>query len=293
MAKKTANKKATVKKTHKPKKSHVSPFRKMVMYSVVLAVAIFSAYKGVSGCDMFSSTKTDYGDLTAVVTAQSCDEHVVKYKAMTVSFNPRLHIPNWVSWELTQEETDGKVERAKKFLCDESVPGCADDWDYSYSGYDRGHMAPAADMKWDKEAMKQSFYMTNICPQAGSLNSGSWKRLEDKCRTWAQADSAIIIVCGPVTSDKITEYIGDSRVAVPKRFFKVILSPYTNPPRGIGFIMPNKKVSGGMQECAVSIDSVEAVTGHDFFSALPDEVEKNVESQCKFHYWSTHKPTKR
>lgn len=293
MANKKANKRTRTSKPHKIKKSQSSPFGKMILYSIILAVAIFSTYKGVSSCDKFNSALIDYGDLTDVATAQGCDEQIVKYKAMTISFNPKLHIPNWVSWELTQAETDGDVPRAKKFLCDESVAGCADDWDYSYSGYDRGHMAPAADMKWDKEAMKQSFYMTNICPQAGSLNSGSWKRLEDKCRIWAQADSAIVIVSGPIISDKITEFIGDSRVAVPKRFFKVILSPYSNPPRGIGFIMPNKKVSGGMQECAVSIDSVEAVTGHDFFSALPDEIESQVESQCKFHYWSTLRPTRK
>lgn len=266
----------------------LSPFVRMVIYSAVLAIIIIFCYKSMTGCDA-SHSNALHGDFTGVVSNSEIDEVRVNYKGMSVSFNPRLHIPNWVAWELTRDETKGKIERAKKFLCDESVLGCADDWDYSYSGYDRGHMAPAADMKWDKEAMKQSFYMTNICPQAGSLNSGAWKRLEDKCRTWAQIDSAIVIVCGPVTTDKITEHIGDSRVAVPKRFFKVILSPYARPPRGIGFIMPNAKVPGGMQACAVTIDSVEAITGHDFFSALPDDIEQEVESQCKFHYWSTLK----
>lgn len=79
---------------------------------------------------------------------------------------------------------------------------------------------------------------------------------------------------------------------MPKRFFKVILSPYSNPAAGIGFIMPNGNVDGGMQKCAVPIDSVEAVTGHDFFSSLPDDVERELESQCNFHYWSTLKKKK-
>lgn len=231
-------------------------------------------------------------DLEIVVTPEDVPAEVIAYKGMTVSFNSKMHIPNWVSWELTAEETSGTVEREDNFACDEAVAGCPETWDYKYSGYDRGHMAPAGDMKWDKEAMEHTFYLTNICPQAHSLNNGTWKRLEEKCRQWAEIDGSIYIVCGPVMTDKITEYIGDSRVAVPKRFYKVILSPNANPPRGIGFIMNNGKVDGGMQQAAVSIDEVERITGLDFFSSLPDEIENDVESQCRFHYWSTLKKTK-
>ena len=129
--------------------------------------------------------------------------------------------------------------------------------------------------------------MTNICPQAKSLNTGAWKRLEEKCRVWADADSAIIVICGPVPTDSLTEFLGDSRVAVPKRFFKVILSPFANPPRAIGFVMPNAKVRGGLQEAAMSVDEVERITGYDFFSALPDDIENEVESKNDFHLWST------
>ena len=228
--------------------------------------------------------------LDKVSTAPGTAEHIKNYLGMNISFNPQAHEPNWVAWELTREETEGTVDRAKTFLTDESVPGCADPWDYNYSGYDRGHMAPAGDIKWDSQAMKESFYMTNICPQLNSLNSGAWRTLEEKCRVWAQADSAIVIVAGPVLTDKLTETIGDSRVVVPKRFFKVVLSPYSNPPRGIGFIMNNGKVAGGMQQAAVSIDEVEKITGHDFFSALPDDMENAVESQCDFNHWSTLRP---
>ena len=153
-------------------------------------------------------------------------------------------------------------------------------------------MAPAGDMKWSDEAMRHTFYLTNICPQMKSLNTGAWKRLEEKCRQWAKADSAILIVCGPVLTDSIREYIGDSRVAVPERFFKVVLSPYTNPVRGIGFIMENGRVEGGMQRAAVSIDEVERVTGHDFFAWLPDDIEKKAEAECDFPYWSNIRPKK-
>lgn len=234
-----------------------------------------------------------YGNLLAVRTNPELKEITRSYKGMDLSFNPQHHIPNWVAWELTADETDGDVTRSNKFSSDPDISESAETWDYNYSGYDRGHMAPAGDMRWDREAMEQTFLMTNICPQVKTLNAGSWKNLEEKCRQWAEADSAIYIVCGPVIDGKPIEYIGDTRVYVPRSFFKVIISPYARPARGIGFIMPNGKVKGGMQACAVTIDSVESLTGHDFFASLPDEIESDVESQCDFHYWSTHRPKRK
>ncbi|MCM1292954.1 MAG: DNA/RNA non-specific endonuclease [Bacteroides sp.] len=255
-----------------------------------LALVVFGAWKYCRN----SATDPVEQDLTAdlkyVKTDSSLTEQIIHYTGMDVSFNKDKHIPNWVAWELTRDETNGTVKRGNTFYCDDRVEGCPEPYEYSYCGYDRGHMAPAGDMKWSKEAMKDSFYLTNICPQLKSLNVGAWKRLEEKCRTWARADSAIVIVCGPVQTDNIREYIGDdNRIAVPKRFFKVILSPYAKPMRGIGFIMDNGYVKGGMQQAAVPIDEVERVTGHDFFSDLPDDIENQVESQCNFHYWSTIK----
>lgn len=229
------------------------------------------------------------GNFEYVKTASGTVETLVSYTGMSMSFNPELHIPNWVSWELTRDETAGAEPRANNFARDYDIDGCADPSDYRNSGYDRGHMAPAADMKWNRQAMTESFYMTNMCPQAKALNTGAWKKLEEKCRQWAERDSAIVIVCGPVLTDPIDNFIGENRVAVPKRFFKVILAPYANPPRGIGFIMPNSRVEGGMQRSAVSIDEVESITGHDFFSELPDSIENKVEAECRFNYWSTLK----
>ena len=234
-----------------------------------------------------------YGYLLEVGSNDSLPEIRKSYKGMDVSFNPECHIPNWVAWELTKEETSGNIRRTDRFVSDPDVDGFADTWDYSYSGYDRGHMAPAGDMKWDAEAMAETFFLTNICPQAKSLNAGPWKRLEEKCRQWAEMDSAIYIVCGPVIDGKPIERIGDSGVYVPQKFFKVILSPYTEPVRGIGFVMPNGKIKGGLQACAVSIDSVEKLTGFDFFASLPDEMEQEVERQCDFHYWSARRPVKK
>ncbi len=227
------------------------------------------------------------GSLEDVRVPENVAQHMVEYPGFKVNFNPDMHVPNYVVWELTAEECGGTEKRLSNFFKDADVPGCATPEDYRKSGYTRGHMAPAADMKWSAEAMRASNYLTNICPQAAAMNSGGWSTLEENCRAWARRDSAIIIVAGPVLTDRMPLHIGKSRVVVPERFFKVVLAPYADPPRGIGFLMPNGKVQGGVQSHAVSIDEVEAVTGMDFFSALPDSIEQIVERQNSYPRWQT------
>lgn len=273
------------------KKNNIPTLRSLLVPFVVIGCLWVA--NTLNGCDTHQpdmpKEESAYGNLMEVVTNPSVPSQLKSYTGMDVSFNSKCHIPNWVSWELTADETTGTVTRTNTFYNDPDIAGCPDTWDYSYSGYDRGHMAPAGDMKWNKKAMEETFFLSNICPQVKQLNTGSWKNLEEKCRTWAQIDGKIYIVCGPVIDKKPVELIGDSRVWVPSRYFKVIIAPYSTPARGIGFIMPNGKVEGGMQACAVTIDEVERVTGHDFFASLPDNVEEDLESQCNFHQWSTLK----
>lgn len=273
--------------TSRRKKSKTTSLRSMIV--PIIIVGCLWIANSLKGCDTPQTVVTEggYGNLMAVVTNPAVPSQFKSYTGMDLSFNSKCHIPNWVAWELTADETTGDVSRSNTFYNDPEIDGCPDTWDYSYSGYDRGHMAPAGDMKWDSKAMEETFFLSNICPQAKSLNTGSWKNLEEKCRKWAQIDGRIYIVCGPIIDDKPMELIGDSKVWVPSRFFKVIIAPYSTPARGIGFIMPNSKVEGGMQVCAVTIDEVEKITGHDFFASLPDELENELESQCNFHQWST------
>lgn len=223
-------------------------------------------------------------DLESVKMPKGIDNTKVVYKGFTVYFNSKYHVPNCVIYELTGKETDGKVPRYKNFLVDEQVYGCAEPQDYTHSGYTRGHMAPAADMKWDREVMKESFYMTNICPQKASLNSGGWSKLEDKARDWARRDSAIIIASGPIFGSDM-KTIGDSRVVVPEKFYKVVLAPFAAPMRAIGFIYPNGSSKGSIKNYAVTVDEVEALTGLDFFHELDDSTESRVESSFNLLQW--------
>ena len=230
-------------------------------------------------------------ELLKVGTDGTQAEQIVEYTGFTVSYNAEAHQPNYVAWELTGRETEGRESRDAKWDVDRSVCGTAELSDYRRSGFDRGHMTPAADVKWDAEAMRESHLLTNICPQDHKLNAGAWATLESNCRQWAVRDSAIIIICGPVLSDYMPRTIGpeERKIPVPERFFKVVLSPYSVPPRGIGFLMNNGPVEGGVQASAVTIDMVEAVTGYDFFASLPDDIENEVEAQCAYHEWQRKK----
>jgi len=253
---------------------------------VLLGFMLRSVASSQSDSHMYARPDTT-ADLLFVRTAPSLVNRDIEYAGFRVGFNPVMHVPNYVAWELTADRTDGPCSRkGVSFQADPAVDGCPTPADYRRSGYDRGHMAPAADMKWDSTAMAQCHYLTNIAPQAQQLNTGAWNRLENLCRKWARRYGRVIIVAGPILTDRISRHIGSTQVAVPDRYYKVVMAPDARPPMGIGFIMPNAYVEGGVQQTAMSIDQVEAVTGMDFFSALTDSLEADVESQTSFHQWN-------
>lgn len=227
-----------------------------------------------------------YDDLELpIVTNTRQRQQIIRHTGYTVSYNDALRLPNWVAYELTRQEAQGTEKRSDRFVTDPQVEGTtATNADYTRSGYDKGHMAPAADMKWSSAAMKESFYFSNICPQHPELNRRKWKDLEEKIRDWSIADSVVVIVCGPIV-EKRPVSIGKNRVAIPQRFFKVILTPYTRPVRAIGFLFPNERATAPLRTYAVTVDSVERATGMDFFSALPDELENTIEAENKPKAW--------
>ncbi len=215
-------------------------------------------------------------------------EQIVRHEGYTLSFNPVYKIANWAAYELTaQEVLTRKSNRFDKFLLDPALPGgTALNEDYTRSGYDRGHLVPAGDMKWSAKAMRESFYLSNIVPQAPKLNRGIWKELEEQIRDWAVTDSALLIATGPVIRPHLKR-LGKSRVAIPDSMYKVIVSPYGKEPKGIAFLFANKGYGKApLRQFAVSIDSVEKITGIDFFPALPDELEKQVESKADIAKWN-------
>ena len=215
-------------------------------------------------------------------------EQVIKHEGYTVSYNSDYKIANWVAYELTSKEaTSKKNERSNKFVSDPMVKGAtAMNEDYTRSGYDRGHMAPAGDMKWSAKAMRESFYLSNICPQKPGLNRGIWKDLEEQVRLWAKENGSLLIVTGPVITDDLKR-LGKNRVGIPKTFYKVICTITNGKPEGVGFLFDNKDYGKTpLKSMMIPIDSVEKVTGIDFFPSLPDSIENPMEAYVNDGSWS-------
>lgn len=233
-----------------------------------------------------SSSVSPSMDLMNVAIPSSLPSEIKDYEGFRLSFNSDNHTPNWVAWELLGSEVQNGVARSNKFWTDSSVEGCPSTKDYTNSGYDRGHMCPAADQKWSQQAMEDCFVLTNICPQDHSLNTGAWSTLENKERLWAQRDSAIVIISGPIYSKDDKKRIGTTGVRVPGAFFKVIAAPYLDSPRGIAFVYPNMTSPGNMENYVMTIDEVEKLTSYDFFAPLPDDIENEIESKSSFKEWN-------
>lgn len=213
-------------------------------------------------------------------------EQILSRVAYTASYNSALRIPNWVAWHLTAERCEGSYDRKGiRFQEDGDVPKPrAVDKDYVKSGYDRGHLCPSADNRWDATAQKQSFLLTNICPQDHNLNTGDWSELESQCRKWAQTYGSIYIVAGPVLLKDEHKTIGKNKITVPEAFFKVVLC-MEGKPKAIGFVYLNERGNHPKAYYVNTIDAVERITGIDFFPALPDEVENVVEANCDLEEW--------
>lgn len=215
-------------------------------------------------------------------------EEVVWHHGFTVSFNRKTLLPNWVAWELTRSRTEGNVSRSDEFQPDPYIKKghTADTYDYRRSGYDRGHMCPAADNKYNKKAMEECFYFSNICPQLHSLNGGDWKELEEKCRKWARKYGNIYIVCGPIITEKNPKTIGTNRVTVPNAFYKVIMrTNQKDEAKAIGYLFKHEAGNRPLKDYAVTVDRIEEITGIDFFSKMPDHLEHRMESEFNLNDW--------
>lgn len=213
-------------------------------------------------------------------------EQILRRTGFTISYNQELRLPNWVAWHLTADHTTGPYKRAGvAFQEDEDVPEPrVNTYDYQQSGYDRGHMCPSADNRWNEEAQRQCFLMTNICPQLHALNDGDWKVMEEQCRDWAEKYGDVYIVCGPILLRQRHKRIGTHKVTVPEAFFKVVLCT-SGTPKAIGFIYRNQKGRKATSEYVNTVDEVERITGIDFFAALPDSIEARVERSCDLEEW--------
>lgn len=217
-------------------------------------------------------------------------DQIVRRVGYTLRYQEAYEQSDWVAYPLTDKMVAGNQKRENVFMPDPVVKtGTAVTSDYTRSGYDRGHMAPAADFRGNYQLMKETFYMSNISPQNREFNAGRWSDLEKMVRAWATRYKKIYVVTGPVLEPGLPQIGRINKVAVPRYFYKVIL--YAKPPyvKGIAFLMPNENTTRPLSDFVVPIDQIEKLTGIDFFPLLPDDIEKKVEAVANPSDWPRFK----
>lgn len=214
------------------------------------------------------------------------DDAIVEHQFYTLAYNEKTEQAVWIAYSLSADNLkNAKFKRKDNFKSDPDVSTeSASPTDYAKSGYDRGHLAPAADFTWTKEGLDESFYMSNMSPQVPGFNRGIWKKLEEQVRTWAKENHKLYIVTGPVV-EKRADRIGKSKVSIPQYYYKAILDIQEPELKAIGFLMKNEKSSKEIMSFAMSIDELEEATGLDFFPSVPDELEGKLESLLDKKAW--------
>ena len=212
------------------------------------------------------------------------DDTIIRHRGYTLLYNSKYKQANWVAYLLTKDETVKRFQRGEFFAPDPLIPGTDFSVDYQKSGYDRGHLAPAADMGYSMETMVQSFFYSNMSPQLPRFNRGVWKKLEMQVRNWAEEYDSLYVVTGPIFSDSI-KVIGPHRVAIPKAYYKVLLQKRNGNWEGIGFILPNSNTKVDFKDYATSIDKVEGITGLDFFIELNKKNASAIEQKICTKCW--------
>lgn len=250
---------------------------------IILAIAIPKDNNDTNALD----SKENFKNIEIPAPINGKAEQIINHIGYTVSYNADWKIPNWVAYELTAQKVNGTYPRYNTFMPDPEVPSnkTATTEDYSHSGWDRGHMAPAGDMKWSEQAMRESFYLSNICPQNRNMNSGVWHDLEIHIRDLAKHKGNIYVVCGPIIS-KNPKTIGNNKVAIPDAFFKVLLMKSNNQWNSIAFLYANSSGRKPMSSYAMSVDELELITDIDFFPSLPDEEENSAEETYELTKWN-------
>ncbi len=216
----------------------------------------------------------------------STTNQIVKHNFLTLSYNEEFEQAEWVAYELKESHIVKTNRKRPYFIYDKKVKSKSANYrNYKGSGYDRGHLCPAGDRKFSTEAFNETFYTSNISPQSHEFNSGIWNRLEQKTRYWAAKDKQLFVITGGVL-ERGLKTIGQEKVAVPNRFYKILLD-YSKPKiKAIAFLIPHKASNAPLYKYVASIDEIEDLTSIDFFPHLPDTLESQLEQSSDYKDWS-------
>ncbi|SFN91816.1 endonuclease G [Bizionia echini] len=261
------------------------------VYSILAIVLVF----GVYGYEFFLNKKEEQAIVdsgreiktptVAFFLPTSTTGQVVHHQGYSLSYSESHEQAEWVAYELKKEHLSQTNFERPYFEIDKAVKTGAANWrNYKNSGYDRGHLCPAADRRYSKEAHDETFLTSNISPQNHDFNSGIWNTLEQKTRYWASKYNGVFVVTGGVLGRNL-KTIGSEKVAVPNQFYKIILDYNDGNPKVLAFLMPHVNSIKPLYEFVVSVDTVEELTGIDFFPELEDAIETRIEALSDYRKW--------
>ena len=215
----------------------------------------------------------------------STTNQIIKHEFYTLSYNEKYEQAEWVAYELKKSNESHDFGRPF-FIEDNQVKTGSADWkNYKKSGYDKGHLCPAGDMKFSKKAYYDTFLTSNISPQNHEFNDGIWNTLEGKVRYWATKYDGIYVVTGGVLNSSL-KTIGKENVAVPNYFYKVLLDKSNGKYKMIGFLVPAHDSTKPLYDFVVPVDDIEKLTGIDFYPNLDDKIENELEKSSDYKQWS-------
>lgn len=215
----------------------------------------------------------------------SSTSQIVAHQYYTLSYNENAEQAEWVAYELKKDYVKNSSFKRPFFIEDPKVNTKSADWrNYKKSGYDKGHLCPAADMEFDINAYNDTFFTSNISPQNHDFNAGIWNRLEQKVRFWAVKNNGLFVVTGGVLKGNLGS-IGKEKVFVPKYFYKILLSRTKGDYKMLAFLVPNEKSSKPIFNYVVSVDQIESITGIDFFPKLDNKLENRLEKNVDLNSW--------
>jgi endonuclease G, mitochondrial len=216
----------------------------------------------------------------------STTDQIVKHNYFTLSYSEKFEQAEWIAYELKKNYIRNSNFKRPYFIEDPKVTTRSADWrNYKNSGYDKGHLCPAADMEFDLKAFNDTFYTSNISPQNHDFNCGIWNRLEQKVRYWAIKYDGVYVITGGILKQS-NKTIGKEKVLVPQYFYKIILNKSYDNYKMIAFLVPNEKSDKPLYSFVVSADSIEKMTGIDFFPKLDNKTEDRLEKSSNYKSWS-------
>ena len=249
---------------------------------LVLIFVLFSAFvlsKKESKAERQSHIFFDY-------LPKSTTNQIIKHDYFTLSYNEKYEQAEWVAYELKKSYVRSSNFDRPYFIEDSKVKTRSADWrNYKKSGYDKGHLCPAGDMEFAINAYNDTFFTSNISPQLHDFNGGVWNRLEQKVRYWATKYDGVYVITAGVLQPNL-KTIGQEQVLVPNYFYKILLDNSNGQYKMIAFLVPNAKSNKPLYEFVVSVDSIEKMTGIDFFPKLEDKIENRLEKNSDYKAWS-------